>query len=115
MLTGAIDTGKRLLMKQTGQSVTSCHLLHGFHNKLVMVYCNICCLINRCQLVLCRCYLIVLCLGSYTKLPQLNIQVFHVCTNSLTDGAEVMILQLLTLRSRCAEKGTSCKDQVFSL
>ena len=37
MLTGAIDTGKRLLMKQTGQSVTSCHLLHGFHHQLVLV------------------------------------------------------------------------------
>ena len=65
--------------------------------------------------MLCGSHFVVLCLRSYTQLPQFNVQVFHERTDSLTDSAEVMIFQLLSLGCGCTEQGTSGEDQIFTL
>ena len=35
------------------------------------------------------------------QLPQFYVQILHESTDTLSDNAEVMIFQLLSLRSRC--------------
>ena len=65
--------------------------------------------------MLCRCNLIVLCLCCNTHLPQLNVDILHKGSNSLTDGSEIVIVHLLSFWRHCAKQGTSGVDQVFSL
>ena len=65
--------------------------------------------------MLCRCNLIVLCLCGNAHLPQLNVDLLHKGSNSLTDGSEIMVIHLLSLRRHSTEKSSSCIDQVFSL
>ena len=54
-------------------------------------------------------------LCSDAQLPQLDVQILHIRADTLTDRTEVMIFQFLSLRSGCAEQGTTGVDQVFSL
>ena len=115
MLTGTIHAGERFLMQQTGHTVTTGYLFHSLHNQLVVIYCNVGSLINGSQFMLCGSHFVVLCLRSYTQLPQFNVQVFHERTDSLTDSTEVMIFQLLSLGCGCTEQGTSGEDQIFTL
>ena len=65
--------------------------------------------------MLCRCNLIVLCLCGNAHLPQLNVDLLHKGSNSLTDGSEIVIVHLLSFWRHCAKQGTSGVDQVFSL
>ena len=115
MLTGAVHTCEGLLMQQTGHAVASCHLLHRLHYQLVVVYRDICRLIDRCKLMLCGSDLVVLGLRGNAQLPQLNIQILHVGTDTLTDRSEIVILKLLSLGSRCTEQCPSRKDQILTL
>ena len=65
--------------------------------------------------MLCRCDLVVLGLGINTQLPQLFVKVLHVSGNSCLDGAEVVVLKLLTLRCGCTEQCPACEDQILSV
>ena len=66
VLTGAIDTRKRLLMEQTAHTMTTGYFLEDTHHDLVVICCNIDRCIDWGQLMLCRCHFIMLCLGRYT-------------------------------------------------
>ena len=61
MFSGTVYAGKWLLVKKACQPVALCHFLHGLHNDLVMVYRLIYTFIDRCQLMLCRSYFVMLC------------------------------------------------------
>ena len=65
--------------------------------------------------MLCRCYLVVLGLSGNAKLPELLVDCLHVSTDALTDGAEVVVVQLLALRRHGTEQGAAGVDQIFSL
>ncbi len=90
-------------MQQAGQAVASGYLLQGFHHQLVIVYGYVGLRIDGRQLMLCRSHFIVLGLGGYAQLPQLLIDIPHICRNTLTDGAEIMVLHLLPLRRHGSE------------
>ena len=115
VLSGAVDPVKRLLMKQAAKAVMVRHALHRLHDQLVMVRCKVCCLINRSQLMLRRCNLIVLRLRRNAELPELLIQILHVFADAFANDSEVMILHLLSLRSRCPEQGAPCKNKIRPL
>ena len=91
------------------------NLLHRLHNKLIVVYCNIRSFINRCQLMLGRCCLIMLRFCSNAKLPEFQVNVLHISTDSLPDGSKIMIIHFLTFRSRCTKKCPSGKNEVRAL
>ena len=103
MLTGTVYAGERLFVKQAGHAVSVSHFFHGFHYKLVVVNRDIGGFVNGRQFMLCGSHFVVLGLGGNTKLPELDIQILHVRSDALADGAVVMILQLLTLGCGCAE------------
>ena len=115
VLTGTVNSCKRFLMKQAAHTMAACNFFEDTHHDLVVICCNIYRCVDRCQLMLCRCNLIVLCLCCYAQLPALLVDFLHVCGDSLTDGSEIMVIHLLSLRRHSTEKSSSCIDQIFSL
>ena len=115
VLTGTIHTGKRLLVEQAFHSVLGSDALQCLHNDLIVVNLHIDFRIDRCQLMLCRSCLVMLCLGRNTQFPQFLIYVLHVCRYFLPDGSQIMVIHLLALRRHSAEKRASRKGQVLSL
>ena len=115
VLTGAVDAGKGLFMKQAHQIVLGCHLLHDGHHHLVVIAGGIGISIDGCQLMLAGSALVVLGLGQNAQSPQLLIQFLHEAGNTGTDGAEIMVIQLLTLGRQSTKQGPSGEAQVFPL
>ena len=115
VLTGAIDTGERFLMKQALETMAWCGLLHDLHHQLVMVDRKVRLIIDRCQLMLCRCDLVVLRLRGDAELPELYIHIAHKGGDAMTDGTEVVVIKLLALRRHHAEEGTPRIDEVLPL
>ena len=65
--------------------------------------------------MLCRSCLIVLGFRRDTKLPKLQINIFHISADPFTDGSKIMVIHFLSLRSRRSKQGSSCKNQIFTL
>ena len=95
--------------------MTPCYLFQRFHNHLIVIHCQIGLIINGRQLMLGRSHLIMLSLRRHSQLPKLLINLLHIRTNPFTDGAKIVILQLLPLRRHSAEQGTSRIDQILPL
>ena len=114
MLAGAVHAGKGLFIQQASQSMALRHLFHGLHYDLVMIHSDVRRLIDGSQLMLRGSHLVVLGLCGHAQLPQLYVQILHESADALSDHAEVMILQLLSLGSRRAEQRTAGEDQVGS-
>ena len=53
--------------------------------------------------------------GKNTQFPQLVVQLFHKRLNARLYDSEIVILQLLTLRRLCAEKGATRIYKVLAL
>ena len=68
------------------------NLLHNLHNQLVMIRRDISCCKDRSHLMLGRSNLVMLRLRENTELPKFNVKVFHKGSNTLFDGAKVMII-----------------------
>ena len=62
--------------------------------------------VNGGHLMLGRGHLIVLGFGQNPQPPQSLVQILHVCGNPGTDGAEIMIVQLLALRRPVRQIGS---------
>ena len=99
-------------MKQALETMAWCGLLHDLHHQLVMVDRKVRLIIDRCQLMLCRCDLVVLRLRGDAELPELHIHIAH---EAMTDGTEVVVIELLALRRHDAEEGTPRIDEVLPL
>ena len=115
MFTGSVYSCKRFFMKQALHSVLTCHTFQCLHYQLIIVNSDVCLCVNGSQLMLRRRNLIVLRLCGHSHFPQFDINVLHKRGNSLTDGSEIMIIHLLSLRRHRAKQGTPCVDQVLSL
>ena len=57
----------------------------------------------------------MLCLCQDAKLPQLLVQLVHVCLDARLDRSEVMVVQFLAFRRLCPEKCSPRIDKVSSL
>ena len=115
MLAGTVNAGIGLLMKQADQVVTEGDLLHGLHDKLVVVGGDVRGGKNGGHLVLRRCHLVVLGLGRDAHLPEFGIEVIHVIGDPVFNGAEILVLELLALGRGRAEDRSSCQHQVDPL
>ena len=107
-----VDSRKRLLMKQACHPVTARHLFHGFHHELVVIHCDIGRLVDRSKFMLCGSHLVMLGLCRHSQLPQLQIQILHVCAHALSDGSEIVILHLLSFGCGSSEQCASRKNKV---
>ena len=115
MLSRTVHTCKRLLIQKTCKSMSSCHLFHGLHSHLIVIHRHIYLLINRCQLMLCRRNLVMLCLCRNSEHPKFMIYIIHIGSYSLSDRTEVVVLKLLSLWRHCSKQCSSCIYQILSL
>ena len=115
VLARAVYSLKGFFVKQTFEVVLSCSTLHYLHRKLVMVGGDIHRVIYRSKLMLRWGSLVMFCFCVNAQPPQLLVNVFHVCGNSGFYGAEIVVVKLLTLWCRGAEKGPSGKDKILSV
>ena len=97
MLSGTIDSGKRLLMQQTLHSMLARHPLQCLHHDLIVIHRDIDFRVDRRQFMLCRSHLVMLGLCGNTNFPEFNIDVAHKRRDPLADRAEIMIVQFLAL------------------
>ena len=104
MLTGTVYSGKRLLMQHAAQTVLACHTLQSLHYQLVVIHCHIGRLVDGRHFMLCGSRLIMLGLGCYTQLPQLDIDIMHETTDTLTDNTEIVVIHLLSLGGGSTEQ-----------
>ena len=60
-------------------------------------------------------HLVVLRFCRHAQLPKLFVYIIHICTHTLPDDAEIMVIQFLSLWRHGAEQRASRIDQVFPL
>ena len=115
MLAASVYSGKRLLVEKAYQTVLCRHLLHHFHGQLVMVRCDIGGGVNGRQLMLGRSHLVMLCFRQDPQLPELLIQILHICGHPWLDHSKIMIVHFLSLGRLRSKKSPSREPQVLSL
>ena len=94
-------------MQQHTETVVACHLLHQRHQQHVMVHSQITLLEDGCQLKLVGRHLVVTCLAGNGKFQRLYLQVLHEGLYTIGDGAEVVVVHLLVLRTLVAHQCTT--------
>ena len=115
VLAAAIDPGKGLFVEQAHHAVLGGHPLHDLHGQLVLVGGAVGGGIDGGKLVLGRRYLVVLCFGQDAQLPQLGVQLLHKGGYPGLDGAEIVVVQLLSLGGLGAEQRSAGVDQIPAL
>ena len=91
----------------TGSVTTSAYM--------VVIHCHIGRLVDGRHFMLCGSRLIMLGLGCYTQLPQLDIDIMHETTDTLTDNTEIVVIHLLSLGGGSTEQGSSGENNIFTL
>ena len=69
-------------------------------------------LVDRCQLKLVWCHLIVTCLTRDAQFECLYLEVAHECCHALWDAAEVVVVHLLVLGRVVSHECPACEQQV---
>ena len=114
VLAGAVDAGKRLFMQQADHAVARGHLLHDLHRQLVLVGGDVAGRKHGRKLVLRGRDLVVLGLGVDAELPELLIEILHKRRDTRLDAAEVVVIELLSLRRLCTEERAAGIDQILA-
>ena len=115
MLAASVYAGKRLFVKQAGETVLGGYFFHQLHSELVMVGSDICRRIDRRKLVLCGCDLVVLGFCKHAQFPQFLVQLGHIRFYPRLYGSEIMVLKFLAFRRLCAEERAARVDKVLTL
>ena len=115
VLAGAVDAGKGLFMEQTHHVMLVGDLLHDLHGELVVVAGGVGIGVHRGHLVLGGGHLVVLGLAVDAQGPEIFVQVLHVGRHPGTDGAVIVVIQLLTAGGLGAEEGAAGHPQVLPL
>ena len=115
VLAAAVDTRKGLFMQQADHVVLAGDLLHQLHCQLVVIGGDVGGREDWSKLVLPGSDLVVLCLGHNPQLPQLGVQFGHKGRHTRLDRAEVVVVQLLSLRRQSAEKRAAGIAQIAAL
>ena len=89
-----------------------CHLAEYKHGQLVLVSGHVDCGINRCNLELVRCNLVVLSLCRNTHLPKLAVKLPHEICNLELDIAVVVAVEFLSLSRHGTIEGALTEHQV---
>ena len=104
VLARSVDAGKRLLVQQARQPVLRRHPLQRLHRHHLMIGGDVGALEDRRDFVLPRRHLVVPRLDRHADLVELGFGFGHAREHALGDRAEVLILELLTLRRTRAEQ-----------
>ena len=107
-----IHTSEWLLVKEHTETVLVSHTLHQTHQEHIMVYGKIALLIDRCQLKLVWCHLVMAGLARDAEFKCLDFKILHESLHALRDCSEIVVVHLLVLRRVVSHQGTACKHQV---
>ena len=102
-------------MQQAHQPVALGHLLHRLHDQLVLVVGGVGVGIDGSHLVLGGGHLVVLRLGEHAELPELLVEVLHIGRDARADGAEVVVVKLLSLGRLVAKERAPAQAQILAL
>ena len=112
VLARAVDPGERLLVEETHEPVFLGGGLHHRHHQLLVISRDVRRFEVRGDLELSRCHLVVVGLGGDPEAVQLVLELLHEHLDASGDRAEVVVVELLTLRRRCTEQRASREQQV---
>ena len=115
MLAGAVDLGEGLFVQQADEAVAVRDLLHHLHRELVVVAADVRVAEYRRELVLRRRDFVVLRLRHYAELPELLVELCHELRDARPYRAEVMVVELLSLRRLRSEERAPRVAQVLAL
>ena len=115
VLAGAVDTGEGLFIQKAHQIVLFCDLFHDLHGELVVVAGGVGVGIDGSHLVLGGGRFVVLGLAVNTQSPEVFVQVLHEGCYPGTDGAVIVVIQLLTAGRLGTEEGAAGHPQVLPL
>ena len=115
VLAGAVDAGERLFVEQAHHVVLVGDLLHDLHGELVVVAGGVGIGVHRGHLVLGGGHLVVLGLAVDAQGPEIFVQVLHVGRHPGTDGAVIVVIQLLAPGRLGTEEGAAGHPQVLPL
>ena len=115
VLARAVDGLEGLLVLEAHQAVVAGQQAHLLHGQQVLVDAAVGLGEDGRQLVLGWGHLVVLGLGRHAELPQLVVELLHEVVDRGTDGAEVVLLELLALARRVAEQRATGEHQVETL
>ena len=115
MLAGAVDAGEGLFVQKAHQIMLFRDLFHDLHGELVVVAGGVGVGIDGSHLVLGGGRLIVLGLAVNTQGPEVFVQVLHEGCYPGTDGAVIVVIQLLTPGRLGTKQGAAGHPQILPL
>ena len=110
----AVDAGKRFFVEEAGHAVAFSHFFHHLHGDLVVIGGDVGIGKDGGQLMLGGRDFVVFGLGQHPHFPQFFVELLHIGYYAGTDGAEVMVLQLLALGGHGAEQGAAGIFQILA-
>ena len=112
VLARSVDAGKRLLVQQARQAVLRRRPPHRLHRHHLMIGGEVRVLEHRRDFILARRHLVVPRLDRHADLVELGLDVRHERHRAVGNRAEVLILQLLSLRRLGAEQRAARVDEI---
>ena len=99
-------------MKQYREIVPACNLFGKMHHQLVMIHRKISLFKYRSTFELVRCNFIMSCLDRDSQTMGFKFKFLHKCHNSLGNGPEIMIFQLLVFGRGMPEQSAAGQNKV---
>ena len=112
MFARTIHAGERFFVQQAYHIMSQCHLLHRFHNELIVVCRHVDGREHGSKLILRGRYFVMLRFGRYAELPQLDIQVVHIRGYSFVQSAEIMVAHFLSSWRRRSEQRSAREHNI---
>ena len=114
VLTTSIDACKRFLMEQHSKTMISCNTLHQGHQHHIVVNRQVTFLVDRCQLKLVWCHLIMASFARNSQLQRLYLQVLHECLYTVRDCTKIMVIHLLIFSALMPHQGSARQHQIWA-
>ena len=112
VLAASIDAGEGLLMKQTYHPMFTGGSTQDTHGLHLVIACQVGPLEERRQLELMWCHLVVTGLGGNAQRVQSSLDVRHVGLDLGWNGAEVMVVELVSLRCVGTDERSTAHSQI---
>ena len=90
----------------------SCNTLHQGHQHHIVINRQVAFLVDRCQLKLVWCNLIMACLARYGQLKCLYLQILHKCLYTIRNCTKVMVIHLLILGTLMSHQSPASQHQI---
>ena len=112
VLAAAVNARKGLFVEEQTEAVLACHFLHQAHDEHVVIDSKVRLFVDRCKLELIGSHLVVARFAGNAKLQGFHFQILHKGGDTHRDGAKVVVVHLLVLRTIVTEERAPCHKQI---